>query len=499
LIEFKNISFHYQSGGNENGLKNINLKVNEGETILICGESGCGKTTLTRLINGLIPHYYDGNLEGEVLIEGENLLEQPLYKISEKVGSVFQNPRTQFYNVETTSEIVFGCENRALPVPEILDRLEKTKRKLHLNHLMDRSLFSLSGGEKQRIACACVDTTSPQIMVLDEPSSNLDMNTIDDLAQVISSWKKEKKTIVIAEHRLHFLVPMADRIIYMQKGEITKEYTREEFNRLSPNEIEKMGLRSLKPFDLKPETKLNENFNKISINNFRFSYKRRGDLQLDIPSLEIPKNEIIAIIGNNGAGKSTFARALCGLDKTTKGVLQLDGKSYSTKQRNKLSYMVMQDVNHQLFTESVLDEILLSMDNDESEDDNIQKAKQILNSLDLIDHQELHPMSLSGGQKQRVAIGSAIASNNKILILDEPTSGLDYRHMLEVGGNLQKLQQLGKSIFIITHDLELICKSCTYVLFIEKGKVSWHRPMDFEAMALLKDFFTEQAKISAVQ
>lgn len=185
MIELKDVSFTYESGETENNLSHINLAIQDGETILLCGESGCGKTTLTRLINGLIPHYYGGKLTGQVLLDGKELKDYPLYQIGQRVGSVFQNPRTQFYNVDTTSEIVFGCENMALPVPEMRKRLEETAHSLKLEKLLNRSLFALSGGEKQKIACASADAIHPDIFVLDEPSSNLDISTIEDLIGVI--------------------------------------------------------------------------------------------------------------------------------------------------------------------------------------------------------------------------------------------------------------------------------------------------------------------------
>ena len=173
------------------------------------------------------------------------------------------------------------------------------------------------------------------------------------------------------------------------------------------------------------------------------------------------------------------------------GELELNGHSYRAKQRCHISYMVMQDVNHQLFTEDVLDELLLSMDG-EDEKENTERANQILSSLDLADKIKLHPMSLSGGEKQRVAIGSAIASNKEILVFDEPTSGLDYFHMVEVSDNLNRLKDMGKSLFLITHDPELIYKCCTYLLFIQENKVLWHRPMDDEAIKLLRAFFSHE-------
>ena len=484
----------------ERGIVNgelVDEEIQDGETILLCGESGCGKTTLTRLINGLIPHYYSGKLTGQVLLDGKELKDYPLYQIGQRVGSVFQNPRTQFYNVDTTSEIVFGCENMALPVPEMRKRLEETAHSLKLEKLLNRSLFALSGGEKQKIACASADAIHPDIFVLDEPSSNLDISTIEDLIGVIRHWRSEKKTVIVAEHRLYYLVPYADRIIYMKHGSIVREFTGAEFQKLSPDELQGIGLRALDPFHLPPEASPKPSAPQLNIRGFQFSYEKHGPLNVDIPDLTLPQGEIIGIIGNNGAGKSTFARCLCGLDKKAKGMLEMDGASYDAKQRRHISYMVMQDVNHQLFTEDVLDELLLSMDGEDEKADTA-RAKEILNSLDLLDKVKLHPMSLSGGEKQRVAIGSAIASGKKILIFDEPTSGLDYRHMLEVSDNLNRLKELGKSLFLITHDPELIYKCCTYLLFIQGSKVLWHRPMDGEAVSLLRAFFSHAQEAGAV-
>ena len=256
MIELQDVSFTYNNGNEKNCLQHINLKIKSGETILICGKSGCGKTTLTRLINGLIPHYYNGNLSGTILMDGVELATQPMYETAKKVGSVFQNPRTQFYNVDTTSEIVFGCENMGLPVHDILERLHNVQIDLKLDHLLDKNLFALSGGEKQKIACASVYASYPETIILDEPSSNLDIASIRDLKNVVSLWKKQGKTIIVAEHRLYYLVPLADRIIYMQKGVIEREFTREEFQQLSTEDLMQMGLRSLDPFALKLEAQI---------------------------------------------------------------------------------------------------------------------------------------------------------------------------------------------------------------------------------------------------
>ena len=247
MIEIKDVSFTYESGESENSLRNINLKIEDGETVLLCGESGCGKTTLTRLINGLIPHYYNGQLTGQIYLDGKEVKDYQLYQIAPMVGSVFQNPRTQFYNVDTTSEIVFWMRKiLGLPVQEMLARLENTTKCLKLENLLGRSLFALSGGEKQKIACASADAICPNTFVLDEPSSNLDISSIKDLTEVIRQWQSENKTVIVAEHRLYYLAPYADRIIYMKRGEICNEYTREEIFGTRPKRVKENGITCIK-------------------------------------------------------------------------------------------------------------------------------------------------------------------------------------------------------------------------------------------------------------
>ncbi len=487
MIEFQNVTFTYQSTERESGVYNLNFTIPDGQVVLLCGESGCGKTTLTRLINGLAPEYYDGQLSGEVLINGKNTAKTPLYELSKIVGSVFQNPRSQFFTVDTTGEIAFGCENIGLPKEEIYKRIGQVSGELKIHKLLDRSLFALSGGEKQKIACASVSAMEPEIIVLDEPSSNLDVATIADLREVVAKWKAMGKTIIVAEHRLYYLMGVADRVVYLKEGRIAKDVSAVDFGNLSEAQLQKMGLRSLHPTFTSeiPVTPMNDET--ISLTDFRFSYGRNETI--NIPQLSIPRGAIVGVLGDNGAGKTTFAKCLCGLEKSATGVLQIGGDNLNAKQRIHKCYMVMQDVNHQLFTESVEDEILLSLPG-ENEYADKQQAERILENLNLLQFSNLHPMSLSGGQKQRVAIGSAIASDNEVLVFDEPTSGLDYHHMIEVATNLIALSKMGKTLFIITHDPELIAQCCNYFMFIEHGKIKWSGGWTADNRQRLHDFFS---------
>lgn len=494
MIEFKDVSFQYEQGSSKGKIENINLTIHDGEVVLICGESGCGKTTLTRLINGLIPHYYEGTLTGQTLVEGVDVKNVSLYALSGVVGSVFQNPRTQFFTVDTTSEIAFGCENLGIDAEEINSRIERTVDELKIENLLNRSLFALSGGEKQKIACASVSAMEPSILVLDEPSSNLDIRSIRELKNVLKKWKSQGKTIVIAEHRLYYLMDIADRVLLMQDGHIKENHSVSDFRKKSTDELHTLGLRTLQSEDFSRMQSVVSATKQLYIRDFEASYKdsssrkKKKQKVLDISDLMIPQGSVVGVIGNNGAGKTTFANNLCGLLQTGKGCMSMDGKTYMANQRLKVCYMVMQDVNHQLFTESVLDEIMLSLDNTDEEKAMLE-AERIMENLHISEFKEAHPMSLSGGQKQRVAIASAIASDKQVIIFDEPTSGLDYQHMKKVAENLRELSSLGKTLFIVTHDPELIAECCNYFVFIENGKVLWSDGWNRISRERLQKFF----------
>lgn len=432
-----------------------------------------GKTTLTRLFNGLIPHYYEGELKGQVFLDGKEVKDLSLFEISRKVGSVFQNPRSQFFNVDTTAELAFGPENHGLPEQDIRDRVRQVSKQLKLTDLLDRSIFSLSGGEKQKIACGSAAAARPEVFVLDEPSSNLDANAMGELREFLRLLKTQGKTVIIAEHRLSYLYDLADRVLYLKDGEIKGDYTGAEFAAISDTAREEMGLR---PLDFSCLSDITHEKRAIDsrvweIRDFHFTYPKNRRETLCMENVMLSPGSVTAVIGHNGAGKTTFSRCLCGLERHCKGVLWRKSTEYGRRSRMKLCYMVMQDVNHQLFTESVSEEIRISMPKGSRTLEDSSRIDDILKEMDLLDLKDCHPMGLSGGQKQRVAIASAIASKRPILLFDEPTSGLDLFHMRQTADCINRLAASGKTLVIVTHDPEFILRCCDQILHIEEGQV----------------------------
>ena len=460
-IRFEEVFFEY-NGTAMGRIKNINLSVPAGGCVVLTGRSGCGKTTVTRLINGLIPEFFSGALLGKVIVDGEQLTEKPLYEIAQKIGSVFQNPKTQFFNMDTDGEIAFGMENQGVSRPELQERVKRTAADLNITHLLNRSIFSLSGGEKQKIAFASVYAMNPEIYLLDEPSSNLDTDAISDLQNYIRILKNQGKTIIIAEHRLYYLKELADEIYYMDNGEITYRWTQKDFLRLTTKERTRLGLRSI--FYEKPNPKeipLMGEKAELELKDLTIGYgkqKVRSEIWF-----KARRGDIIAITGRNGVGKSTLVRTICGLQKALGGTILWKNASLKQKELLKRTYLVMQDVNYQLFADSVEQETCFGIKHPDR-----TMVEQVLKELELYKWKERHPGTLSGGQKQRLAVAVSRLSDKDILVFDEPTSGLDLESMRMVSELMKSLAGLGKIIFVVTHDFELISQACTRIFHLER-------------------------------
>lgn len=458
MISVDNVSFGY--GEAQETLSQVSAAIAPGECVLLCGASGCGKTTVTKLINGLIPAFTPGcRLEGRVEVDGLDPGTTPMYELARKVGSVFQNPKSQFFNLDTDSELAFGLENEGRTPEEIRKRVSDTVDALHLQELQARNIFSLSGGQKQLLAFGSVYAMGPEIFVLDEPTANLDQDAIARLHDQIAGLKRQGRTVVIAEHRLYFLTDLIDRVLYLRDGVLERTFTREQFCALTDREREALGLRTLIPAGCTlPAAAPAGAKEGLSVEGLTCAYRKEPPV-FQALSFSARPGEVVAITGPNGVGKTTLSRCLCGLIREQAGQIALNGRPLNRKKRQKAAFCVMQDVNHQLFSDSVWGECRMS-----APDVPDSTLKGVLDSLHLLPFRERHPMSLSGGQKQRLAVATALLSEKPILIFDEPTSGLDYARMVEVSGVIRSLAQQGRIVLVVTHDQEFLQRACDRVL-----------------------------------
>jgi energy-coupling factor transport system ATP-binding protein len=494
------------------GLNKVSLSVERGECVLLLGCSGSGKSTLTRLVNGLIPHFYEGVLSGEVVVGGAATSTCAPGQLAQTVGSVFQNPSSQFFNLDTTSEIAFGCENIGMEPAEIRQRVDATAQELGIGALLGRTLHTLSGGERQLVALASASALQPEVFVLDEPSSNLDARASAQLRALVARLKARGKTIVIAEHRIHYLAGLYDRVVLVAGGRVRHSWSREEFEALPEELLVQEGLRARRLDDIRPRVTQEADIEavveagveavadepnpkpppcpkpapRLHVHGLTAGYRRTSPV-LDNLSFFASSGEIIGIVGRNGAGKSTLARVLCGLHREWSGTVELDERPLPPKRRPGPVYLVMQETGRQLFADSVANELRLSRD--ARHEPSPQTVFAILGQLGLLGCRDRHPMSLSGGEKQRCAIGAALTHDAEVLVFDEPTSGLDFSNMRRVVDVLDGLRRQGKLLFVITHDYELLLHSCTRVLVLEKGHVALDSPLTVECLPLVRPYF----------
>ena len=441
MLEFRNVSFTYKNS-EEKVLNNVSFKINEGECVLLTGISGSGKSTIVHLMNGLIPALYEGELTGKIYYNNTSLESIKTYDIAKDIGYVSQDPRGHFFTTNTTSELVFAMENFGISLDEMKKRYNAVVELLELEEIVDKNILYISSGERQKIAIGCSLTLIPRVIILDEPSSNLDFRMTKKLTILIEKLKNKGYTIIIAEHRIHYIQKLIDKVLIVNKGMI-KEITIDDLKNTTD-----FPLRTLDIFNLQLENISSKN-NDLLLQIDNISY---GDILLQI-STSINKGDVIGLIGRNGAGKTTLLRMLTNIMNPTKGKILGNVKPF----------LVMQDMDYQFFTESVLSEIRFGNEGVEND-----KINNLLEELGLNKFKDKIPFELSGGQKQRLLISIAAISNVNLLMFDEPTSGLDYVNMIELSRLIEEIAKNDVVIFIITHDYEFLCQISDEVLYFDK-------------------------------
>lgn len=465
MLRLNNVSYQYHEASESSNVSEINLQVEGGRFVLLCGRSGSGKSTIIKLINSLIPNYYEnGKLQGDVFVEQMNTQESKVYEISRVVSSVFQNPRTQFFNVNTTSEILFYLENRGFDRSYMKERLKETAKLFKIEDLLNRDIFELSGGEKQIIAIAAAYASGTQIIVLDEPSSNLDEQRTREIGEILKKLKEAGKTIIISEHRFYYIKALIDDVYYLDGGQIKNKFSRDEFFALDSATRKGMGLRSIHFEPLRvTDNHIHQGRKELVIEKILCKFKDQNRC-LAIEDRHFEYGKVIGIYGYNGVGKSTLIRLLMGLEKANEVSIRIGGKITSARKRLKESYLVMQDVNYQLFTDSVDTECSIGKLEERTEQD----VLKVLEKLNLLELKDRHPMSLSGGEKQRVAIASAILSGASIICFDEPTSGMDYDNMMRISDLIKQTIHEDMIIFMISHDNEFLNRTADEIFDLSK-------------------------------
>ena len=473
MLSFEDFSLSY--GENAPVLQDITLSMKEGECLLLTGESGSGKSSLIHAVNGLAYQYYNGKSRGKLLFQGEDLSSLPIYKIALRIATVFQNPKTHFFNINTTRELLFTMENMGLDRAEMDRRMEELLSIFPIEKLLGRNIFALSGGEKQILALASAYLSGCPFLVLDEPSSNLDEGSIAVLKTMLHTLKEKGITILIAEHRLYYLMDLVDRVAFLEKGRLCKLFSREDFLALPEESIKAMGLRARS----KPNLSLPE-------------WKNEGVLkyQKEDRFVSFSFGKIYGIVGENGIGKSTFLRKLSGLENEKGSHFSLFGKELRKRQRLELSAMVMQDVNQQLFGDSVEEEMELgktgqkrclalpamktieTAEETTKQEQNKEKRhnttkEELLSALGLSELKDRHPMSLSGGQKQRLAIAATLYQEARLFFFDEPTSGMDQKNMLRIARLLKSAIREDRIFFIVSHDYAFLQEVADEVVEID--------------------------------
>lgn len=457
MIDFE-FEFQYSQESTPT-LRKVSGNIPAGRCVVLCGGSGCGKSTLLRCLNGLIPQFYEGELTGFCRLDGHGTADLSIGEIGELAASVFQDPRSQFFTVNSSNEVAFGLENHGLPQEKIRDRVDEAFRTFHLEHLKNRNVYELSSGERQLISILSAWAMDTDIFLLDEPTANLDFAATQQLRNILLKLKKQGKTLLLSEHRLYYLADIADEYWIMANGEIKHKYTAEKAKSLSPLQLHTLSLRTLdlEQITVSERPPQPENMPQaLSVSDLRYEYGRKNRAILSDVNFSVCTHEIVGLVGANGCGKTTLGKLIAGLYHSTGGEISLFGKAQKPKQLQKQVLFIMQEAEFQFFTNSVLHELQYGHKITAEFE---KKTETLLKSMDMWECRDRHPFSLSGGQMQRLTLMMAYLSDKPIVILDEPTAGQDAESLKRCA---ELIREMGKekTVLIITHDLELIADAC---------------------------------------
>ena len=510
VLKFENFGFQYNAQKKPT-LYDINFELHKGEKVLIAGPSGCGKSTVAHCINGLIPFAYKGEMTGSLTIKGKETRKQSLFEISRSVGTVLQDSDGQFVGLTVAEDIAFALENDCIQEPELHDRVSKVAQMVNVQDFLSHAPGELSGGQKQRVSMAGVLVDDVDILLFDEPLANLDPATGKQAIELIDEMQKQTgAAVIIIEHRLEDVLHRdVDRVILMSEGRIVCDCTPDEL--LSSTALSDRGIReplyitalkyagveintamqprSLRTIELSdsdkekvrawfksapPAPEKPERPVLLKADGIRYNYKN-GHKALKNISTEIKKGELLAIVGANGAGKSTFSKVVCGFETQQQGTLSFDGgdlAELSIKERADRIGYVMQNPNQMISKVMIFDEVALGLrTRGVPEEEITPRVEETLKICGLWQFRKWPVSALSFGQKKRVTIASILVLKPDMIILDEPTAGQDYRHYTDIMEFLGEINRQGITVVMITHDMHLMLEYAERAVVFSNGTI----------------------------
>ena len=529
MVDLEGVTYTYE-GESEPILRNLSLSVRPGEFVLILGPSGCGKSTLLNLLNGSAPHLVHGVLMGEARVCGKVIADTKVVEFATEVGMVFQDPDAQIINSRVRDEVCFGLENLCRPVTEILPRQAEALEFVGMSGFGDRSIFELSGGQKQRVSIAAVLAARPRLLVLDEPTANLDPAGMAEVFAVLARLNKEQgTTIVMVEHRVDELASKVSRVVMMDRGaivfdgdprvafstpravhseeadvvpvaswfpevsELALELAQVSNRTLSPKEVPlsvddavdlccgwgfPAGV--LAPAAAQTPPKVQEASPLLSINGLNFGYDRPSPILRGV-NLEVSSNSIIALLGQNGSGKTTLARLLVGINSAPAGTIMYQGKDLSGLNAREIASeigYVFQNPDHQFVTDRVDEEVAYGLKvRDFSEQAIAERVDEVLKIVDLERYRDRSPFSLSLGERRRLSVATMLVLEPRLLVLDEPTIGQDHERAQQLMGLMARLRErYSTTILMITHDVRLVAQWADRALVLRAGEIAYDGP-----------------------
>ncbi len=490
IASVKNLSFSYSS--DRPILQNLSIDFRQNECVSIIGSNGCGKTTLSFCLSGIIPNIIHGHQEGAVVLGNTNMKDLSVSNKASRLGYLFEDPDNQFITLRVKDEIEFGLRNLSYSPDRIEDISDDAVRRFNLNALLEQSPHDLSMGQKQRVVLASLIALSPKLMILDEPGSTLDIVNQRKLVNCIKALRADGITFIVFSHNLRFVQQISDRVIGLKAGSVVFDKSIDEF---TSQDYESLYDLTEEAVAKCPTDRQHHGGSLLEFKGVTYRYPRKDIDALHKLSFAVKRNEVLGIVGMNGSGKSTLLLAAAGLLKTSSGNIEIDNNKLSKlnpKERISSLGIVFQNPNHQIFSSTIYDELSFGLRNIGIAEPDINNRIEKVRDLFELGNLENDPHSLSYGWRKILSMACVVAMEPDILLLDEPELGLDLYFQRKVDRLVRQLKELGRTVIIATHDTELVARVCDRVVWIDKGEILRSGHVDVVLSDMIRHYETKR-------